>query len=137
MAEEYAGVIREIIYHNNENGYTVAVFDTESKGWEEEFTIVGARESNPAKGQISNESALGKALLGEENALLRREISMGGEDFSYFVEKVPGAFWHLGCAATLPAAPLHSRDVQIDERCLPIGAAMQCALALDRMGALG
>ena len=30
MAEEYAGVIREIIYHNNENGYTVAVFETES-----------------------------------------------------------------------------------------------------------
>ena len=41
MSEEYTGVIREIIFHNNENGYTVAVFDTESKGWEEEFTIVG------------------------------------------------------------------------------------------------
>ena len=41
MSEEYTGVIREIIFHNNENGYTVAVFDTESEGWEEEFTIVG------------------------------------------------------------------------------------------------
>ncbi|MBQ9061066.1 MAG: ATP-dependent RecD-like DNA helicase [Firmicutes bacterium] len=41
MSEEYTGVIREIIFHNNENGYTVAVFETESKGWEEEFTIVG------------------------------------------------------------------------------------------------
>ncbi|MBQ6371187.1 MAG: ATP-dependent RecD-like DNA helicase [Firmicutes bacterium] len=41
MAEEYAGVIREIIYHNNENGYTVAVFETESEGYEEEFTVVG------------------------------------------------------------------------------------------------
>ena len=41
MSEEYTGVIREIIFHNNENGYTVAVFETESQGWEEEFTIVG------------------------------------------------------------------------------------------------
>ena len=31
MTEEYTGVIREIIFHNNENGYTVAVFDTEAK----------------------------------------------------------------------------------------------------------
>ncbi len=29
MNEEYTGVIREIIFHNRENGYTVAVFDTE------------------------------------------------------------------------------------------------------------
>ena len=29
MTEEYTGVIRSIIFHNKENGYTVAVFDTE------------------------------------------------------------------------------------------------------------
>ena len=34
-------------------------------GEKDTFKIVGARESNPAKGQISNESALGKALLGK------------------------------------------------------------------------
>ena len=76
---------------------------------------------------------LGKALLGDENALLKTEPSMGGEDFSYFLEKAPGAFYHLGCASQQPAAPLHSRDFTIDERCLPIGAALQCALVLDRM----
>ena len=79
---------------------------------------------------------LGGRLLGSENALLRPDISMGGEDFSYFVEKVPGAFWHLGCSERLPAAALHNRELVIDERCFPIGAAMQCALVLDRMGML-
>ena len=79
---------------------------------------------------------LGGALLGRENALIRQDPSMGGEDFSYFVEEVPGAFWHLGCATTLPAPTLHSRDFVPDERCLPIGTAMQCALLLDRMGML-
>ena len=61
---------------------------------------------------------------------------MGGEDFSYFVAAAPGAFWHLGCSASLPAPSLHSRELVPDERCLPIGVAMQCALVLDRMGML-
>lgn len=80
---------------------------------------------------------LGGALLGRENALFREAPSMGGEDFSFFLEAVPGAFWHLGCASQLPAPPLHNRDFAPDERCLPIGAALQCALTLDRMGVLG
>ena len=79
---------------------------------------------------------LGAALLGSENARVRESPSMGGEDFSYFAEAAPGAFWHLGCSATLPAPTLHSRQFNPDERCLPIGAAMQCALVLDRMGLL-
>ena len=79
---------------------------------------------------------LGGRLLGGENARLRESPSMGGEDFAYFVEKAPGAFWHLGCSAALPAPTLHSRDFTVDERCLPIGIAIQCALALDRMGML-
>ena len=79
---------------------------------------------------------LGKALLGEDNARFRELPSMGGEDFAFYLEKVPGAFWHLGCSSSLPAPTLHSRELVPDERCLPIGAAMQCALALDRMGML-
>lgn len=38
MLEEYKGTIAEIIFHNNENGYTVAVFETEL----EAFTVVGS-----------------------------------------------------------------------------------------------
>ena len=41
MTEEYTGIIREIIFHNKENGYTVAVFDTETEGQDDEFTVVG------------------------------------------------------------------------------------------------
>ena len=38
MLEEYEGVIAEIIFHNDGNGYTVAVFETE----EAAFTVVGS-----------------------------------------------------------------------------------------------
>ena len=79
---------------------------------------------------------LGARMLGKENALVRESPSMGGEDFAYYLERVPGVFWHLGCSNHLPAPTLHSRDFVPDERCLPIGVAMQCALALDRMGML-
>ncbi|MDO4870211.1 MAG: ATP-dependent RecD-like DNA helicase [Bacillota bacterium] len=37
MLEEYEGVIADIIFHNNENGYTVAVFETDTAA----FTAVG------------------------------------------------------------------------------------------------
>ena len=44
--KEYEGVIAEMIFHNKENGYTVAVFElaregAESEGAEDYFTIVG------------------------------------------------------------------------------------------------
>jgi len=37
MLQEYTGILREMIFHNDENGYTVAVFETE----DDAFTIVG------------------------------------------------------------------------------------------------
>ena len=58
---------------------------------------------------------------------------MGGEDFSFFSDCVPGAFFHLGCvnASQMPAPPLHSRDFDLDEDCLTIGVLMHVALVLD------
>ncbi len=72
-------------------------------------------------------------LLGEENVVLKPEPSMGGEDFSFFCDCAPGAFFHLGCVREheMPAPPLHSRDFHIDEDCLTIGAMMHVALVLD------
>lgn len=44
-------------------GSTVAV---KVKGDEKKYTIVGSNEANPAEGKISNESLVGKALLGKK-----------------------------------------------------------------------
>ena len=43
-----------------------SVIVASDKHGEQKFTIVGASESNPSKGFISNESPLGKALLGHK-----------------------------------------------------------------------
>ncbi len=45
-------------------GSTVKIKDL-SDGSHEEYTIVGAAESNPAEGKISHESCVGEALLGK------------------------------------------------------------------------
>ncbi|MBR5287844.1 MAG: amidohydrolase [Clostridia bacterium] len=72
-------------------------------------------------------------LLGEENVIIKPEPSMGGEDFSFFCDCAPGAFFHLGCVreSEMPAPPLHSKDFHIDEDCLTIGTLMHAALVLD------
>ena len=42
MKKEYDGVIAEMIFHNSENGYTVAVFEINGEEAEEDyFTVVG------------------------------------------------------------------------------------------------
>ncbi len=72
-------------------------------------------------------------LLGTDHIVEKAAPSMGGEDFSFFSDEAPGAFFHIGCvkAEELPAPPLHSKDFHLDEDCLTIGAMMHVALALD------
>jgi len=72
-------------------------------------------------------------LFGMENVVEKPAPSMGGEDFSFFSDCAPGAFFHVGCVspAWMPAAPLHSKDFRIDEDCLTVGSLMHVALVLD------
>ena len=54
---------------------------------------------------------------------------MGAEDFSYMLEKVPGAFAFLG-AQTKGGGPLHSDLMKLDETVMNHGAALHAAMAL-------
>jgi len=54
---------------------------------------------------------------------------MGAEDFSYMLERVPGAFAFLG-ARTEGGGPLHSDLMKLDESVLQQGAALHAAMAL-------
>ena len=83
--------------------------------------------------EASRVMRVGARLLGEKNVVRKAAPSMGGEDFSFFCERVPGAFFHLGCVKKedMPAPLLHSRDFHLDEDCLTVGAMMHVALVLD------
>ena len=85
------------------------------------------------EGEAARILRVGARLLGKEHAVVKPEPSMGGEDFSFFSDCAPGAFFHVGCtrAENLPAPSLHSKDFYLEEDCLMIGAMMHVALVLD------
>lgn len=58
---------------------------------------------------------------------------MGGEDFSFYTEKIPGAFYWLGCTDTQqegPAYPLHNGKFAPDESAFAIGVEMLATAAV-------
>ena len=70
-------------------------------------------------------------LLGEENTLELANPAMGGEDFAFFLEKIPGAFIWLGVGEDV--SYLHTPTFAFDEEILPHGAALLTALALESL----
>jgi amidohydrolase len=82
-------------------------------------------------GQLATE------MLGEKASVRMDAPLMGAEDFSYVLEKVPGAMAFLGAcpqeAEPETAAPNHSNLVVFDEEPLPAGVAMYARMALDAL----
>jgi amidohydrolase len=79
-----------------------------------------------------------KRLVGEQN-VVPLEPTMGGEDFAYFTQVVPGVYYRLGVrpegVAEMP--PLHNESFAPDEGCLPLGVGSMCAVVLDYLEAHG
>jgi amidohydrolase len=58
--------------------------------------------------------------------------SLGGEDFAWYLTRVPGAMGRLGTRE--PGGPtydIHQGNLRIDERSVPIGARLLAAVAID------
>ncbi|WP_410637339.1 M20 metallopeptidase family protein [Amycolatopsis sp. lyj-346] len=80
---------------------------------------------------------LGAAVLGPDNVELLPDPLMGAEDFSYVLQRVPGAYAFLGACPPgvdpAEAAANHSNRVLFDEDAMPHGVAMLAAFALDAL----
>jgi amidohydrolase len=60
---------------------------------------------------------------------------MGGEDFSYVLERVPGAMLFLGAGvAEGPREPCHSNRMQLNEDAIALGTALHAAMAFGFLG---
>ena len=68
-------------------------------------------------------------LIGQENVLPPEE-GLGAEDFSCFSQLAPGAMFSLGCMVEGDEREHHNSLFDIDERCLPFGAAILAETAL-------
>ena len=79
--------------------------------------------------------AIGKMreLLGEERVIILDRPTMGGEDFSVYLQYVPGTFIRLGIRNEEKGTvyPLHNSRFDVDEDALPVGVAVESYLALQ------
>jgi metal-dependent amidase/aminoacylase/carboxypeptidase family protein len=76
-----------------------------------------------------------RSVLGRDGAVTTPQ-SLGGEDFAWYLEDVPGAMGRLGTRAPGGRTyDLHQGDLHIDERAIGVGAKVLAAAALESLGA--
>lgn len=74
-------------------------------------------------------AATGRDVLGAGN-VHEVAISLGGEDFAYYLQRVPGALWRLGVMAsgTDEVVPLHSPRFDFPDAALAVGIRLHVEL---------
>ncbi|CAL4945327.1 unnamed protein product [Urochloa decumbens] len=76
--------------------------------------------------------AVAEGMLGQANVKLRPQI-MAAEDFGFYAQKIPAAFFGIGVRNDEEGKVhhVHSPHMAIDEGALPIGAAFHAAVAME------
>ncbi|MGE5587608.1 MAG: M20 metallopeptidase family protein [Clostridia bacterium] len=74
-----------------------------------------------------------KKILGRRRVIEDIEPSMGGEDFAYFLQEVPGAMFMLGAGNPDKGAryPAHHPKFDFDEEAMAFGAALMVDVVLE------
>lgn len=95
-------------------------------------------EIRPGCGPVIGEDGLVSMIeqsaahfLGEDHVDHLPSASMGSEDFAFYLEKKPGAFFRLGTGTDDPTSrlPLHNSHLLFSEEAISAGAVTFCALA--------
>jgi amidohydrolase len=85
---------------------------------------------NDAESVASVDAAVRSAVAG--GVTTSSEQSLGGEDFAWYLEQVPGALARLGVRSPGSVVPmdLHQSGFDVDERCIAVGVQLLTGLAL-------
>ncbi|WP_144462183.1 M20 metallopeptidase family protein [Siminovitchia fortis] len=117
----YSPEAREQLIKEVENVFKI----TESFGGSYVFTV---ERGEPA---LKNDPAVNALLVETARNLYpdiqveREPFGMGGEDFGYMTQKIPGVMFFLGCALEDGKnRDLHTNIFDIDERCLEMGVSI-------------
>jgi amidohydrolase len=76
--------------------------------------------------------AAGRTVLGA-GGVQRVAQSLGGEDFSWYLEEVPGSMARLGVRLPGTDLELHTGLFDVDERAIPIGVRLLAQTAVDAL----
>ena len=127
VTKETGDIIKERLVHMAE---TV----TAAHGCEMEFewgagyppTINHAKEAERA-------AAVAQSVLGKDSVVFDAPPSMGSEDFSFMLERKPGAYVWLGAGDGDDVAMLHNSRYDFNDELLPLGASYWVELAESEM----
>jgi hippurate hydrolase len=72
-----------------------------------------------------------RELFGEPSVVDMPAPIMGAEDFSYILDRVPGAMVFLGASPGPDSAPIHSNRMVLKESAMATGIALHVGLALE------
>ena len=87
-------------------------------------------ESNIARSAVTK-------IMGEDALVESLYINMGGEDFSFYLKKIPGCFVRVGAQKDgLENIPAHSSTFDFDENALSVGAAFLAEAARQKIEGL-
>jgi amidohydrolase len=80
-------------------------------------------------------AAAADRVLGPD-ALVAAPQSLGGEDFAWYLESVPGSLFRLGTRrpASGDEFDIHQPMFDVDERCIGVGVKVMSAIAMTAMG---
>ena len=118
--------VQEEIHREIENAFKIS--QTLGGDYELQFEIGDPPMINDP--QVVNAiRAVGIELLGEEHVRLP-EKGLGAEDFGAFSSLAPGAMFRLGCLIEGDERQHHNPRFDVNEACLPFGAAILAKTAL-------
>jgi amidohydrolase len=123
IAKKIPGFLKEII-----SGIT------KSAGASYELNYYGGYPiliNNPKATDLARRSIA--KLFGKEAIFELRRPMMGGEDFAYYLQKIPGSFLRLGIRNPKKDAiyPWHHPKFTVDEDAIKIGSAVLAGIAFD------
>jgi amidohydrolase len=72
----------------------------------------------------------------DPEAMTAAPQSLGGEDFAWYLESIPGSLFRLGTASpgSVEEFDIHQPAFDVDERCIAVGVKVMAATALTAIG---
>ena len=89
--------------------------------------------NDPGMAEVVRRAAT--AVVGAERVEVP-ELTMGGEDMSFFLQRAPGCFYCLGVGRP-GGAPLHNSRFDFREELMLLGVETHCRVALELLGGNG
>lgn len=102
--------------------------------WELDYTRGSPPTVNDPKA-TALVTEVARVVLGPDS-VIEVDQSLGGEDFSWYVDRVPGCYIRLGVRGpgdTGSPKDLHADTFDVDEAAIPVGVALLTQVALDTL----